>query len=208
MLNYKISYTTSSSGQQRWEWGTQLRVVDNFQNSRMTWNALWKIISVILAKQSCSLESFPLNTSFNSVCNNRWKYKRKEVVGPVSAFEVNSLKQRVTVNDCHPCSVHPMLWSLRDFTTVQLRVVLARPQWPQVSRQLPQSGRVVCFESFRSHKWKRNPNLLEAQDNRSELFVIYIYIYISVPLPKLLVMTVQPIYIKNTDMYHVPLHLC
>lgn len=154
MLNYKISYTTSSSGQQRWEWGTQLRVVDNFQNSRMTWNALWKIISVILAKQSCSLESFPLNTSFNSVCNNRWKYKRKEVVGPVSAFEVNSLKQRVTVNDCHPCSAHPMLWSLRDFTTVQLRVVLARPQWPQVSRQLPQSGRVVCFESFRSHKWK------------------------------------------------------
>lgn len=107
MLNYK----TSSSGQQRWEWGTQLRVVDNFQNSRMTWNALWKIISVILAKQSCSLESFPLNTSFNSVCNNLWKYKWKEVVGPVSAFEVNSLKQRVTVNDCHPCSAHPMLWS-------------------------------------------------------------------------------------------------
>lgn len=95
-------------------------------------------------------------------CNNLWKWKWKDIAGPVSAFEVNSLMQRVTVNDCHPCSVHPMPWSKRDFTGVHPRIVLARPQWPLVSRQLPQRGGVVCFGSFRSHKWKRDPDQLEA----------------------------------------------
>lgn len=106
---------------------------------------------------------FLLNRSFIAVwCNNLWKCKWKDVAGPAPGFEANSLMQSVTVNDCHPCRVHPMPCSQGDFTGMQRRTALARPHWPLVARQLPQRRGAVCFGSFRSHKWNRDPNQLES----------------------------------------------
>lgn len=115
-----------------------------------------------LPEQNSSL-FFLLNSSFTAVwCNNLWKCKWKDVAGPAPGFEANSLMQSVTVNDCHPCRVHPMPCSQGDFTGMQRRTALARPHWPLVARQLPQRRGAVCFGSFRSHKWNRDPNQLES----------------------------------------------
>lgn len=45
-------------------------------------------------------------------------------------FEANSLMQRVTVNDCHPCGMHPLPCSLGGGVSLAsgLKPALARPR--------------------------------------------------------------------------------
>lgn len=93
-------------------------------------------------------------------CNNLWKCEWKDVAAPASPFEVSSLMQRVTVNDCHPRGAHPMPCSQRDFTGIQPRTELARPRWPpglQATASEKRSG--VLLEVSESEK--RNSNQLE-----------------------------------------------
>lgn len=95
-------------------------------------------------------------------CNNLWKCEWKDVAGPASPFEVSSLMQRVTVNDCHPRGAHPMPCSQRDFTGVQPRTELARPRWPpglQATASEKRSG--VLLEVSEITSEKRDSDQLE-----------------------------------------------
>lgn len=88
--------------------------------------------------------------------------------------------QSVTVNDCHPRSVHPMPWRQRDFTGVHPRTELARPRWPPRSpgnclrgahRRRGEERSTVLFGSF--VRKSQAETFLHLLDGKRQWFIFF-----------------------------------
>lgn len=117
-------------------------------------NILYEQITVVFLLQPWDVTTFE-NT------NERMQQALRQ------PFEVKALKQRVTVSDCHPCSVHSLPCRQRDFTCVQPRNCAGTASVTSRLQATASNCRrcvyVCVFLTSRSHKLKkRKPSLLQA----------------------------------------------